>query len=139
MKQMFFSLILLIFLIGCQTKYENVKIYETGNKVISLDFNCTKNSPAIEFCKNMYVGCANALDYIYCKEAIENRSEAIRLNNFDIICDDEYYSKLETFCIRKTNECLGWWSKEIGKRFNRFQDPNECILANESDYDNYYV
>ena len=132
----------LLVLVGCntlETKYEKISVYINENKTIDLDFNCTKNSPAIHYCRNIYVGCANALDYIYCKEAIENRSEAIRLNNFSMVCDDEYYSNLETFCIRKTNECLVMWSKEIGGRFNRFQDPNECVLANKSDFDNYFI
>ena len=132
----------LLVLVGCNTpeaKYEKISVYINENKTIDLDFKCTKNSPAIHYCKNIYVGCANALDYIYCKEVIENRSEAIRLNNFDIICDDEYYSILGTFCIRKTNECLGWWSKEIGERFNRFENPNECVLGNKSDYGKYFT
>ncbi len=132
-------IVVLLVLVGCQTKYENLEVYINENKIINLDFNCTKNSPAIHYCGNMYRGCTQTLFNIYCKEAIENRSEAIRLNNFSIVCDDEYYSQLETFCIRKTNECLGWWSKEIGERFNRFEDPRECVLANKSDYDNYFI
>lgn len=134
------GLICILFLIvGCETKYEPINAYVNENRSITLAFNCTENSPATHYCGQVYSMCVQTLDHIYCKQAIENRSEAIRLNNFDRVCDDEYYFNIENFCIRRANLCLGWWSKEIGRRFNRFEDPNECVLANKSDYDRYFI
>ena len=130
MKKTIFSLILLLFLVGCLPKYEPIDVLIAGKELITLDFNCTENSPAVHFCGERYNGCVDALELIYCKSYETER-------NYSMVCSEEHYEKIKTFCIRKTNECLGWWSKEIGRRFNRFEDPNECVLAYKKDYNKY--